>query len=154
MKLYLFRHADAATQAENDDERAISTKGIKQCERVAKFCSLHRIQPDIILASPILRAQQTARSIARKLGVNIETVPWLMYENATETKLAELAARAETPSVMIVGHEPDFGLLVSKLLGAERGAIRVRKGSLLLLNIAEFRKGGARLEWSFPAQLL
>ncbi len=154
MKLYFFRHADAATQAANDDDRAISKKGKKQCKRVGEFCSLRGIRPDVILASPLLRAQQTAKPIAATLDVLIETVPWLVYETATEQVLEQLAARSELSSIMIVGHEPDFSQLAATLLGSESEAIRVRKASLLLLDVSEFRKGGARLEWSIPAQLM
>jgi phosphohistidine phosphatase len=154
MKLFLFRHADAATLAENDDDRAISEKGTKQCKRVAKFCSKHDIKLDEILASPLLRAQQTAKPIAKALGLEIETVPWLMYETPSEEVMQHLAGRSRSSSIMIVGHEPDFGLLAATLLGSEGESIRVRKGSLILLNIQEFRRGGARLEWSIPAQLI
>ena len=154
MKLYLFRHADAATQAIHDDDRAISKKGAKQCERVANFCRCQNIRPDVILASPLLRAQQTAKPISNKLDVSIETVPWLVYETATEKVLEHLAARTEPSSIMIVGHEPDFSLLAATLLGAESTAIRVRKASLLLIEVTGFRKGGGRLEWSLPAKMM
>ncbi|MGB6222483.1 phosphohistidine phosphatase SixA [Haloferula sp.] len=154
MKLYFLRHADAATQAANDDDRAISKKGIKQCKRVAKFCRSQGIEPEVILVSPLLRAQQTAKPVAAALKVPLETVPWLVYETETEEVLKQLAARSDNSSVMIVGHQPDFGLLAEALLGSEEGTIRVRKGSLILLNVSEFRRGGALLEWSIPAQLI
>jgi phosphohistidine phosphatase len=154
MKLYLLRHADAATLAEIDDQRAVSEKGKKQCKRVADFCRLHDLIPGQILASPLLRAQQTAKPVARKLGLKIETVPWLVYETETEKVIQQLAERSHVESIMLVGHEPDFSLLAAALLGSEREAIRVRKASLVLLEISEFKVGGARLEWSLPVKLM
>lgn len=154
MKLYLLRHANADTEAEFDDNRAISPKGEKQSKRVAEFCRNHHIMPAQILASPLLRAQQTAKPVARKLGVSVETVPWLVHETAPDQIISHLAERGEVESVMLVGHEPDFGFLAASLLGSERDAIRVRKASLLLLEISEFKVGGARLEWSLPAKLM
>lgn len=154
MKLYFFRHADAATQAVNDDDRAISKKGRKQCKSVATFCNRQGIKPDLILASPLLRAQQTAKPIAGKLGIQIETVPWLVYETPSAEALEQLATRAESSSIMIVGHEPDFSQLAATLLGANHETIHIRKASLLLIDVTEFRRGGGRLEWSIPVKLM
>jgi phosphohistidine phosphatase len=51
-----------------------------------------------------------------------------------------------------VGHEPDLGLLASRLLGAPPGAIALRKAGLALLRLPAVEVGGslagtARLEW-------
>lgn len=119
MKLYLLRHADAATQARIDDERAISEKGARQGRQVAAFCNQQELNPGIILASPLLRAQQTAQPVAEKLGIEIETVPWLVYGTPPGQVLAQLAARMDVPSIMLVGHEPDFGLIAATLVGSE-----------------------------------
>ena len=154
MKLYLLRHANADTEAEIDDNRALSPKGEKQSKRVAEFCRKHAIAPTQILASPLLRAQQTAKPVARKLGLKVETVPWLAQESAPEQIISQLAERGEVESVMLVGHEPDFGYLAAALLGSERDAVCVRKASLLLFEVSEFKVGGARLEWSLPVKLM
>ena len=154
MKLYLLRHADPATQAVADDERAISEKGVKQSKRVARFCVQQEVKPDMILASPLLRAQQTAKPVAKKLGVRIETVPWLVYGTGPGQVIDQLAARRGVPSIMLVGHEPDLGLLAAALLGSGDESIHVRKPSLTLLEVMAFRMGGARLEWSVPAMLM
>lgn len=154
MKLYLLRHADAATQAEIDDERTLSKKGMQQSKCVAKFCLKHEIKPDTILASPLIRAQQTAKPVASALNIEIETVPWLIYETVTDALIEHLGAYTESSSIMIVGHEPDFSRLATALTGANEHAIRVRKGSLTFLEVAEFRRSGACLQWSIPAQLM
>jgi phosphohistidine phosphatase len=154
MKLYLLRHADAATLAVIDDERAISAKGVKQSRRVAKFCCRQEIKPAIILASPLLRAQQTAKPVADKLGIKIETAPWLVYGTGPERVIDQLAARSDIPSIMLVGHEPDLGLLAAALLGSGDEAIHVRKASLILLEVTDFRMRGARLEWAVPVKLM
>lgn len=154
MKLYLLRHADAATQAEIDDERALSEKGVKQSNTIAEFCCEHHVRPDRILASPLLRTQQTAKPVAKKLGVNIETAPWLAYGNGPRRVLEQLSARNETPSIMLVGHEPDLSHLTAFLIGSAVGSVHIRKASLTLLEIHDFRQAGACLEWSVPARLM
>lgn len=154
MKLYLLRHADAATEAATDDERTLSTKGLKQSKCVARFCRQQGVNPAMILSSPLPRARQTAKPVADKLGIDIEIAPWLACGSEPAMILQQLAGRKESSSLMLVGHEPDFGLLVAALLGAGSEAIRVRKASLLLLEVSEFRTGAARLEWSIPVQLM
>ena len=152
MKLYLLRHADAATEAATDDERTLSTKGVKQSKCVAGFCRQQGVAPVLILTSPLPRARQTAKPVADKLGIDIETAPWLACGSEPAQILRQLAGRKEVPSLMLVGHEPDFSLLVAALIGAENEAVRVRKATLLLLEVTEFRPGGARLEWSIPVK--
>lgn len=154
VKLYLLRHADAATEAATDDERTLSTKGITQSKRVARFCRQQGVDPVVILSSPLPRARQTAKPVADKLGVEIETAPWLAYGSESSQILQQLAGRKEVPSLMLVGHEPDFGLLVAALIGAESEAIRIRKATLLLLEVTEFRTGGAHLEWAIPVKMM
>lgn len=152
MKLYLLRHADAATEAATDDQRTLSTKGLKQSKCVARFCQQQGVDPVMILSSPLPRARQTAKPVADKLGIELETVPWLACGSEPAQILPELAGRKEIPSLMLVGHEPDFGLLVAALIGAGNEAIRFRKATLLLLEVTEFQTGGARLEWSIPVK--
>ncbi len=154
MKLLLLRHADAATIAVTDDQRVLSEKGLKQAKRVAAFCRLQELAPDLILASPLPRARQTAKTVASKLEIRLEIVPWLSIESQPEEILAGIADHAHMESVMLVGHEPDFGLLTTFLLGSPSDSIRIRKATLLHLEVTEWKAGGARLEWSVPVKLM
>ncbi len=64
MELILWRHADAEDGI-RDSERKLTSKGVKQAGRMAKWL-LPRIGEDVvILASPAKRAQQTARALNR-----------------------------------------------------------------------------------------
>lgn len=155
MRLYLLRHADADTPAPTDDERALSEKGGRQAMEVGRFCAAHEMKPDVILTSPLRRARQTARPVADRLAVELETVPWLACGAAPAAVLGELAARKNLSAVMLVGHEPDLGRLVAHLLGAKGGdAVHIRKASLTSLEIGTFRAGGGRLEFSVPVSLM
>jgi phosphohistidine phosphatase len=154
MKLFLLRHADANTEAANDDDRALSEKGKKQAQRVARFCERNDLKPALILASPLKRAQQTASALSDTLHIELETAPWLACGATPEGTLQQLAGR-KLPSVVLVAHEPDMSLLVAHLLGVGSGAtIHVRKASLLLLEVGAFRAGGGCLEWSIPVRMM
>src|SRR4026207_1064945 len=71
MDLYLIRHADAMPLGENgidlDEDRPPSAQGGKQAAAVGR--RLHRggIVLDHLIASPLVRAQQTAQILRRHL---------------------------------------------------------------------------------------
>ena len=155
MQLYLLRHADADTQAESDDQRFLSEKGMIQASRVARFCDAHDIRPSFVLSSPIRRAHQTATEVANHLKSELVTVRWLACGATPEVILEQLDEYKTAPSVMIVGHEPDFSNLAGALLGSSiYGAIHVRKASLILIDIPQLTAGYGRLEFSIPVKLM
>ena len=154
MQLYILRHADADTEAATDSARTLSAKGEEQARLVAQFCRALGIQPGVIFASPLVRAQQTAKPVGKELRVEITTARWLACGAKPDAILAELAALKNVPAVMLVGHEPDLGNLVAHLLGADGGTIHVRKASLTFVEVMLPRKGGGRLEFSMPVRLM
>jgi len=161
MDVYLVRHAIAATrdstQWPDDSERPLTPEG------AARFCKaargLHRIAPqvDVVLASPYIRAWQTAEILEREAG-------WPPPERAPELEatrwprsVVELLRRHASSSVALVGHEPCLSGLASLLLvGDERAAaIEVKKGNVVLLTVSpEVRPGSAILRWSATPKIL
>ena len=102
MLVYLLRHGDAedlgAGGPRTDEERALTPEGTSKLKGA---CSLYRRAiraPDRIVASPLVRAQQSARLLAQALGYEreIETDN-LLVPSAPETeRLAhELSAAAK-----------------------------------------------------------
>ena len=155
MQLYLLRHANADTIAARDDDRPLSEKGLAQAEKVARFCQEQGLEASFILSSPILRADQTARALAKRLRSKLVIVPWLACGMRPEEALKELLAYAHESAVFIVGHEPDFSELVAYLLGlADSNAIHIRKGSLILIELEDFCAGAGCLKFSLPCQLI
>jgi len=154
MHLYILRHANADTIAATDDARELSEKGREQAKTVAKFCARHGIRPDVIFASPLIRAQQTAKPVAKELGVEITTAGWLACGARPEGILAQLAALGGAAAVMLVGHQPDLGELIGYLLGASGESVNVRKASLTHVDVFALQRGGGRLEFATPARLM
>jgi phosphohistidine phosphatase len=155
MLLYLLRHANADTVAERDDDRALSEKGEEQARNVARFCDERGLKPEVILTSPLRRTQQTAAPVGKKLGADILIAPWLASGMMPESATAELGAYLQFESVMIVGHEPDFSLLIAHLLGLpDHARFIVRKASLTLLEFRSARAGGAFFHFSLPHRLM
>ncbi len=155
MLLYLLRHADANTVAETDDARFLSDKGLAQATKVSRFCEAHDLRPAILITSPVRRAHDTAFAVSNLLRVELIVARWLACGMSPETALDQLRDYAKFPSVMLVGHEPDFSLLASHLLGLpNHGHMKIRKGSLTLLDVEPLRAGAATLEYSVPCKLM
>ena len=154
MLLYILRHANADTEAATDDARELSEKGREQAKKVAQFCTGHGIRPEVIFASPLTRAQQTAKPVAKELGMEITTAPWLACGATPGGILAQIAMLKDAAAVMLVGHQPDLGELIAHLLGGAGGSINVRKASLTLIEVLLARKGGGRLEFSISVRMM
>jgi phosphohistidine phosphatase len=115
MRLYLVRHAEAE-QGEPDELRRLTPSGRAAAralgERLAAGETL-----DSVLASPLLRARETADEIARAAGVEAEPDDRLAPGATAEDVLAAVAGRGD--GVVVVGHQPDCGRVAAELSGRE-----------------------------------
>lgn len=129
MDLILWRHAEAheARDGQDDLERALTPKGERQAQRMAQWLNQRLPESTRILASPALRTQQTAQALERRFRTADALVP-----GATPQALLE-AVRwplARDP-VLVVGHQPVLGLVLSQLLGGgSQLSLAVRKGGV------------------------
>ncbi len=118
MDLILWRHCEAEP-GEPDLGRRLTSKGLKQAERMAGWLDAHLPDSARVLVSPADRAQQTAQALSRKF----KTVP----ELAPGGGVAALLAAANWPDsrepVLVVGHQPTLGLCASFLLSGRGGLV-------------------------------
>jgi len=155
MELFLLRHADADTEAATDDARRLSEKGISQARKVGRFCEAHQLIPEIIISSPVRRARETAEIVAEVLQGDLHDARWLACGMNAETALEELRAFKKFERVMLVGHEPDFSLLATFLLGfGDESRLRIRKASLTHIELPAFAPGSGVLQFSVPCRLM
>ena len=154
MLLYLLRHADANTEADTDDARPLSEKGVAQARKMGRFCETHGVDIALVLSSPVRRAHETAVIFAKQLKAEIEVVPWLACGARPEAVERELRKYRDYESIALVGHEPDFSGIAAHLLGLPSPEnIRIRKASLTLLELDAIRAKSARLQFSVPCRL-
>jgi phosphohistidine phosphatase len=125
MELILWRHADAE-EGGADLERALTSKGRKQAERVAEWL-LQRLPGKFsVLASPATRAQQTAEA----LGVKFKTVKPLAPGAAVKDILEAAGWPEHKGAVVVVGHQPDLGRAAAFLVAGSAEEWRIKKGGL------------------------
>jgi phosphohistidine phosphatase len=156
MLVTFLRHADAEPDAGSDFTRKLTPKGLDQSEKVARFCSRNGLQPELILASPVLRAAQTAEILSKKLGdIEIISCPWLACGMTPESCLNELHGYARLENLFVVGHEPDFSRAIANLIGCgDPSSLKIRKASLTSIEMDGFHPGGGNLQYSIPVRLM
>ncbi|MFJ3414623.1 phosphohistidine phosphatase SixA [Pseudomonas protegens] len=112
MKLWVLRHGQAESHAPTDAQRNLTAHG---CEEVLGSAA-HLIGQPIaaILASPYVRAQQTAQLVREALGFEgeIRTVPWLTPEANPLQVLEQLDS---VDNLLLVSHQPLVGNLIGLL---------------------------------------
>ncbi len=156
MQLLLVRHAEAEPNAANDELRALTDKGRRQAASIGRFCSSHDLLPEIILSSPLTRARQTAKFVARELGLSklVHIEEFLAIGMAPDSALSGLDKYWGKTSVMVVGHEPDFSQLAGVLIGGHAGSVHFRKATLLCVNLQNLKPGAGTIEFLIPVRCL
>lgn len=156
MVVYFLRHAEAESGTGNDAARKLTSKGLEQAEKVGRFLLTYGLLPEGIITSPVVRAEQTAKIVAKKLGAaGLIKGPWLSCGMSFETCLEELRPFAKLSSVMLVGHEPDFSQVIATFLGdLSPHALHIRKASLTAIDLRDLEPGGGRLQFLVPSRLM
>jgi phosphohistidine phosphatase len=127
--LWLLRHADAA-DGEPDAARPLTDKGRRQASAVGAALATLGVHLDACLASPRVRALETATLTCEPLGVDVHVTPEL--SGGTFDALALASGFGE--HVLLVGHNPDMAQAVYDLTGAR---VRMRKAALAAIEDGE-----------------
>lgn len=137
IELILLRHGKAEdSHANGDFHRTLVEKGREQARRAGRILQASGRLPDLVLTSPLIRARQTADEFcqtAKLPGPIIQS--WLACGMAPETAMTELAGYPDFRRIAIVGHEPDFSILVEWILGVTGGGVEFNKGSIACLRV-------------------
>jgi phosphohistidine phosphatase len=141
MDLILWRHAEAIDLdlVGDDMERSLTARGEKQAKRMAHW--LDRQLPDgaKVIASPAVRAQQTAQALERKFKTHAALAPLGSCD--------ELLGLVQWPHgkgcVLVVGHQPTLGQTIARLIGLQESECAVKKGAVWWLRFKENETEGA-----------
>jgi phosphohistidine phosphatase len=161
MDVYIMRHGKAGRQApgKDDSSRALTGKGKDEIEEIAKWLISREISFDIIATSPLVRAMETGTIIAAGPGQgrNPEIWPSLSIGGDPMTICEDIAAKEETSSLLLVGHEPTISSLIGLLIcgGSNAGILMAKGGLARVRNVA---KDGnivrGELQWLLTPKLM
>lgn len=145
MNLYIIRHAIAvprgAPGVADDAPRPLTSDGARKMRKEAKSLSRLGIEFDQIWTSPYVRAHQTAEILAEQMGLSagVRVVRALLPGAGFDALAAEICRHHPVESLALVGHEPDLGEFVTRLLtGVGTSAIRFKKGGIACVEIDDF----------------
>lgn len=135
-RLALLRHAHAGDPERwdgPDAARPLSDKGRRQAERLGRHLRAVGDQSDVLIASPKLRALQTAEIVAGLLRVRVATDDRLAGPLDLDVVDAILVDAGNPDGPVLVGHDPDFSELLGALLGLP--GMAMRKGAFARVEI-------------------
>ncbi|HET7671607.1 MAG TPA: histidine phosphatase family protein [Burkholderiales bacterium] len=124
MEIILWRHADAEPGAD-DLARRLTRRGEQEAAAMAQWLRGRLPAAYTLLASPAVRAQQTAAALQP---------PVTDKSLAPGASVAAIRKAAEKHNglVIIVGHQPDLGRAAAQFAGAP-GEWHVEKGAIVWL---------------------
>ena len=135
VNFYLVRHGDAVAET-LDPRRPLSRIGQEQVERAARAVAERGAQVSAIFHSGILRAEQTADIMARRLApeLGVQSIAGLAPQDDPVIAKAEL--ESSPASVMLVGHLPHMGRLAALLINgdAERDAVQFAPATVVCIS--------------------
>ena len=149
-----YRHGKSDWDADytNDHERPLASKGIKSAKTMGRLIACSEQFPELVITSSALRAKQT-------LEISIKAGNWAceviendkLYYGGIEAILDMVQNLPKNYSrIMLVGHEPKWSELASKLIGG--GDIKFPTAAIARLNFdcntwQDINFGTASLKW-------
>ncbi|MCD4862987.1 phosphohistidine phosphatase SixA [Pseudomonas sp. PLB05] len=145
MKLWLLRHGEAEARASSDELRELTMAG--RAEVLRSALQLQGAQLQLVLASPYVRAQQTAALVQQQLGWpgEVRSASWATPDGEPERALDELE-RLGVEELLLVTHNPFVAELAGWLLhGHWQAPVAMGTASLLCLEAPLSLAGGFEL---------
>jgi len=156
-RLFFLRHglADRSAYDGADDRlRPLTPAGVERMEAEAATMARLDLGCELVLTSPLARCRRTAEIAATALGLGDR-----LEEEASLSPgfgihdLQKLLRRCESvDTVMFVGHEPDFSLIVSRLTGGSD--LVFKKGGLARVDLFCGSPPSGDLVWLLPPKIL
>ena len=158
-ELYLIRHGIAEERGPewpDDSKRPLTGEGVTALKQEAKALAALGTAFDLIVSSPLTRAQQTAKVFADYLPGKpaVELSDALTPAGTPAEVMQEIARYASKGRLALVGHEPNIGELAAVLIGA-RSPIEFKKGAVCRIDFDGLPpKSIGMLRWFVPPRIL
>ena len=162
MRLLVIRHAIAedrdafAATGRDDASRPLTNAGKRKMRRAARGLRCLVPSIDALVASPLVRAQETAEIVREAYAMDrVDTAAELEPQRPLDDVMAGLA-RFQSDVVAIVGHEPQLSRLITYMLaGIDRSGVPLKKGGVCLLEFdGRPRANAGELLWAVRPSML
>ena len=157
--LMLLRHAKSSwgDSSARDFDRPLAARGIADAPRVGRALQQRGPMPDLILSSPAVRATQTIEAVGKAAGLVTPQFDQNIYGASSAELLAIIRDLPDAIScAMLVGHNPGFGDLVSRLTDTSQDMPTAALACMefQIENWADVEDGGGKLAWLITPKLL
>lgn len=156
MNLFLVRHAEAVPEAATDMSRELTEVGREQARKLAAAFQHRGVNLGAIIASPYVRAQQTAETMLADWPdpkPPVHTFDEIGFD-VRPKKIVKFLKKLGQNSVAIVGHQPGLSRFTGWLIGSKKAQIDLDKAGVIRINCDALEKGGGALEWLITSEWL
>ena len=158
MRLYLVRHgiaSDRMTGISRDSERPLTEEGKAEMRVVARGLAKLNVKPDVVLASPLVRTRETAEILVEQFGCELKFTDALAPGVTASSVWKSVARYPEANQIMLVGHEPDMGMLVGQLTFAgPEFELPFKKAGVCRVDVADMPPTSPGiLKWLLPPKV-
>jgi phosphohistidine phosphatase len=129
--IWLLRHGEAE-EGTPDAERRLTEKGEEQARTTGRALARLGVRLDACVASPKVRARDTARLACEALDVEVSEDDRLEGGPFDVGEVTEGLGE----EVLLVGHDPDFSMAVHRETGAQ---VRMPKGGIAAIDRGELK---------------
>lgn len=140
-ELLILRHGNAEKEsARGDRQRPLKDSGKRGAQRMGVWLAAQGMPPDDIVASPAVRAKETAAKCIKSMGGDERQVrkDERLYQADISDLLAALAdCPADAGRVLLVGHNPGLKQLVNHLCEADQTIDSFPTGALIRLRLGD-----------------
>ena len=161
MDCILFRHGIAVDREEWDGQEAkrpLTPKGVDKTRAAAEGLARLDLTPTHLVASPLVRALETAKIIrdVLKLHDDVQRSELLLPDASPDQLVKWLASLPHQACVLCVGHEPNMGQSAAFMLfGAPAPGLSLKKAGACAIRFDGGPKSGKGMLrwWLMPSQL-
>jgi phosphohistidine phosphatase len=135
--LLLMRHAKSDWDADYgpDHDRPLNERGLRSARLMGRVLADEGLVPDLIISSTAVRARRTAELAIEAGDWEAELVlDRSLYDEGPRGVLEAGASAPDVSSVMLVGHQPTWSMLVSALTG-ERADMKTAAVAVIELDL-------------------
>ncbi len=123
MKLWLARHGEAIDpdHSSSDHARQLTDLGRRQVGQLTRWLLEREEAPELILHSPLVRAWQTAETIAGEVGADVMVMEERLLSPGIQTAgLLRRLSDSGANRIVCVGHQPDMSRCLAEMVGGGR----------------------------------
>jgi phosphohistidine phosphatase len=135
--IIVWRHAEAELAGiesyESNMARALTSRGQQQAERMARWLKRYLPKQTMLLSSPALRALQTAQAFNYKVIIEHALSPGASLQEILEVLISLESSQS---NLLLVGHQPWLGQLVTHLTGFSGAELNIKKGAIWWMRLS------------------